>query len=114
MPFSFLVFWLAFWAAFWYAFSMVVVRFLVWVCFRFGCLRAGSRAAFVLSASGFWFRAWRFFLGFLSAPSVAVSRLPRRRPVRVPCSSCSARRARLGRPVGCRACGSRGFIFGWF
>ena len=110
---SFRVFRLAFSAGVWYRFGMVAVRLLVWFCYRFGCWRAGSRAAFVLSASGFWFRAWRFFLRFLPTPLVA-SRPRRLRSVRVPCSVCSARRARLGRPVGCRACGSRGFVFGWF
>ncbi len=111
---SFRVFRLAFSVGFWYIYGMVLLRFVAWFCFRVGCLRAGSGSAFVLSASGFWFSAWRFFVRFLSVPLVASPRPRRRRPVRVPCSACSARRVRLGRPVGCRACGSRGFVFGWF
>ena len=102
-----------------FSFSAVFMfRFCAWFCFRVGSFVAGGRVAFVLSASGFWFRAWRFCLA-----RVPVLPTPRRRwrLLRAVCPVCLGARRRgcrccapspvcLWRGVPCRFCRSSGFV----
>ena len=76
--------------------AVFMFRFCAWFCFRIGSFAAGGRSAFVLSASGFWFRAWRFCLARVPVPPA-----PRRRwrLLRAVCPVCLGARRR-----GCRCC----------